>query len=617
MEIYLKGSRVGVMKFINKGGEADVFDIGNGLALKIFKPPDHPDYAMQPSEKAAAKNRISEHQRKLPAFPRNLPHRVVSPKELATDGNGKIVGYAMRYLAGAEKLLRYGEPDFRKKISGDLVMKIFKDLHQTVELIHKANVVIGDFKDLNVLVENFEAYIIDADSFQFGSFLTKGFTENFVDPILCDSAKSPLELIYPHNAFSDWYAFAALLVQTLLAVHPYGGVYKPKKIVKQANHQSRSLGRITIFHPEVFYTKHAVPYKVLPDDLLHYFHLIFEKDLREPFPEKLLDLRWVKCQSCGIEYARGICPNCKTAQQATILQKTVVRGKIIATSVFKTQGIILFVAEQNGRIVWLFHENGKFFRENRQVVSEGELDPLMRFRIQRERTLIGLKNSLAVFSPLRKPEILAIDAVGNLPIFDANEKTYFFSQSGALFKAGDWGQEFLGDVLIGRTRFWAGKYFGLGWYDAEKIRSVFLFDPKHPCINDRINISFPLGEIVDSTAIFSESKVWFFVSSAEQRSIVNYVWVIAKDGTVEAKAETPRGDGSWLGNIRGKCAIGNFILAATDDGIKRIEPVGGGIVETKTFPDSADFLDSSAHLFPSDNGLYVVGEKEIHLLKIS
>ena len=52
----------------------------------------------------------------------------------------------------------------------ELVVKIFKDLRRTVEQIHRANVVIGDFKDLNVLVENAEAYIIDSDSFNSGRF---------------------------------------------------------------------------------------------------------------------------------------------------------------------------------------------------------------------------------------------------------------------------------------------------------------------------------------------------------------------------------------------------------------------------------------------------------------
>ena len=51
------------------------------------------------------------------------------------------------------------------------------------------------------------------------------------------------------------------------------GLRTPRRIT----HDARPLHRITIFHPEVKYPKHAVPYGVLPDDILQYFHLVFEK----------------------------------------------------------------------------------------------------------------------------------------------------------------------------------------------------------------------------------------------------------------------------------------------------------------------------------------------------
>ena len=35
---------------IGKGGEADIYLLGNGQAVKIFKSPDHPDYQGMPQE---------------------------------------------------------------------------------------------------------------------------------------------------------------------------------------------------------------------------------------------------------------------------------------------------------------------------------------------------------------------------------------------------------------------------------------------------------------------------------------------------------------------------------------------------------------------------------------
>src|SRR3989344_2896653 len=193
-------------KSIGKGGEADIYDVGDGMALKVFKTPDHPDFDGLPHEQEGARARIAEHQRKLPAFPLNLPIHMVAPQELAYGRDGSIVGYVMPFKRGAEVLLRYSEVNFRQGgIPDNVVVEIFRDLHSTVRQVHSKGIVLGDFNDLNVLVKDAEAYIIDADSCQFGQFLCRVFTERFVDPLLCDPKEDRLLLYKPHNEMSDWY----------------------------------------------------------------------------------------------------------------------------------------------------------------------------------------------------------------------------------------------------------------------------------------------------------------------------------------------------------------------------------------------------------------------------
>jgi hypothetical protein len=96
-DLWLSGKRLKLdpSQAIGKGGEADVYDLGDGRALKLFKQPGHPDYAGLPGEQAAARARIDEHQAKLPAFPVGLPPAVVAPNALATGKHAAIVGYAM------------------------------------------------------------------------------------------------------------------------------------------------------------------------------------------------------------------------------------------------------------------------------------------------------------------------------------------------------------------------------------------------------------------------------------------------------------------------------------------------------------------------------------------
>ena len=293
MDIYLNQKRIKLnpKAAIGKGGEADIYDLKNGKVLKLFKTADHPDYQLLPQEQQSAQARIAIHQQKLPAFPTNLPVRVIKPEALATDKQGLILGYAMPFLQNTVPLLKYGDRTYRNTngLSQQFVTALFRDLHETVLKIHEVNVTIGDFNDLNLLVYHNQVNIIDADSFQFGQFPCQVFTARFVDPILCDRKANQPILTSPHTPDSDWYAFTVMLMQSLLYVDPYGGVYKPKSQASQIPHSARPLQRITIFHPDVRYPKPAIPYKVLSDDLLHHFHNCFEKDWRGDFPKNLLE----------------------------------------------------------------------------------------------------------------------------------------------------------------------------------------------------------------------------------------------------------------------------------------------------------------------------------------
>ena len=313
MDVYLRQKKIRLdpTASIGKGGEADVFDLGDGRVLKLWKTPDHPDYAGLPSEQDAARERIEAQQDKIRAFPRGLPDRVIAPVELATDRSGKrLVGFAMPFVAGAEVLLRYGDPAARRAglPAGDAIAAL-ADLHATVDSLHRLGITIGDFNDLNVLVRDRRAYLIDADSFQFGAFLCRVYTERFVDPLVCDPSLDQPVLGRPYSAGSDWYAFAVMVMQSLVCVGPYGGIYRPRAASARVPQAARPLHRITVFHPEVQYPKPAIPYRVLPDDLLHHLHLVFERDHRGVFPRGLLDeLVWTRCPLCGAEHARDALP---------------------------------------------------------------------------------------------------------------------------------------------------------------------------------------------------------------------------------------------------------------------------------------------------------------------
>ena len=89
-----------------------------------------------------------------------------------------------------------------------------------------------------------------------------------MDPLLCVPDATQLLLHQPHTAASDWYAYTVMLMQCLLFVGPYGGVYWPKYPAHRVLPEARPVHRMTIFHPEVQYPKPAIPYGTLSDELL-------------------------------------------------------------------------------------------------------------------------------------------------------------------------------------------------------------------------------------------------------------------------------------------------------------------------------------------------------------
>ncbi len=628
MDVYLRGKRIKLdpARALGKGGEADVFDLGGGRALKLFKTPDHPDYQGAPMEQQAAEERIAVHQRKLRAFPLGLPRQVIAPDELATDRSGRlIVGYAMPVVAPAEPLLRYGEPIFRRAgvANGDVVM-LFREVHSALAALHAAGVVIGDFNDLNVLVTTgAQPRFIDADSFQFGPYPCCVFTERFVDPLLCDRHATTPRLARPYNPNADWYAFAALLMQTLLCVGPYGGVYRPKDVTRRIPHAARPLHRITVFHADVQYPKPATRYEVLPDELLQYLHRVFERDERGAFPPGLLDrLQFTLCLRCGVEYARAACPFCTPNAAAQSRAVVRVRGEVLCTRVFETRGVVLQASIERGELRFLHHEGGAYRREDGSVVFRGDLDPSLRFGILGPSTLVGRGGELVTLSPQRGPERFSVDSDGGGPAFSSNGRHRYWTADGRLLRDAcptllGASSEGIGEVLSGQTRIWAGPTFGLGLYRASNLSVAFTFDSARRGINDTLRLPPLRGQLIDATCVLDEQRAWLLVALRHAGRTLHLCLACSRAGALEAAAEVTAGDGSWLGTLNGKCATQGMLLAPTDSGIVRVEVRNGSLEKTREFPDTEPFVDAASQLLVGKEGIYVVGRSEINALKMS
>jgi hypothetical protein len=619
MKVYLGGGavRLDPARAIGKGGEADVYDIGGGRALKLFKRPEHPDLQGDDAAQEAARLRLHEHQTKLRQFPRTLPAQVIRPEELATDGSGRtVLGYTMRLLSGADALQRYGDRTFRASVSGGDVGGIFRDLHGTVMALHRVGVVIGDFNDQNVLVTGGRAWLIDADSLQFGPFFCTVYTERFLDPLLCDPALGFLPA-RPPNMDSDWYAYTAMLMRSLLFVDPFGGVYKPKDPSRKLLNRLRPLHRISVFHPEVLYPRAALRWDALPDDVLQHLHLVFEKDRRGPFPPTLLDdLRFTRCTACGTEHARVLCPHCSGAPPAAVREVTTVRGPVRSTRVFHTRGTILEATLRNGALAVLTQGEDSLRREDGTTLLQGRLGPDARLRFTRRSALVGQGNVLAQLESGRKTTTRPVDLFGSVPQFDVSCEHVYRLHEGRLWRDTPPGPELVGEVLRGQTQFWMGPRFGFGLYRASELQVAFVFSDSGRGINDGVSLPRIRGRLVEATCRFTDTRCFFLWTEEEGGRSRNRCVSILANGTVEAAAEAFTGDGSWLGAIHALVPVGTLVFAATDAGIVRVETDGSRLVATRTFPETEPFVHAGCRLLPAPEGLYVIDRDEVRLLRM-
>ena len=94
--VWIDGARVALAPaaLLGQGGEAEVYDLGDGRVVKWWKPADHPDFDGLPAAQDVARRRLVEQPAKLRALPGQLPAAVVAPCGFALAGkrSAQVVG---------------------------------------------------------------------------------------------------------------------------------------------------------------------------------------------------------------------------------------------------------------------------------------------------------------------------------------------------------------------------------------------------------------------------------------------------------------------------------------------------------------------------------------------
>ncbi|MFZ5446102.1 MAG: hypothetical protein ACOZQL_39310 [Myxococcota bacterium] len=588
MDLYLSGKRVRVTdaELLGEGGEARVFRHA-GSALKIF----------HPATDATSQRVLDQKLQKLARFPRTLPPQVMAPLEVVTDRAGKIVGYRMALVSGAEDFGRLANRKWRLGVLSNAALTgLFQELHRLVAAVHAASVVIGDFNDGNVLFADARPSLIDADSMQFDGLPCPVGHERFLDPRLygVDLSSAPR-----FDEGSDWYAFAVLLFQSLLAVHPFGGTH-----AKLATLLRRAEARHSVLQSDVTLPRLAVPPKVLTDDLLHWFHAVFEKDARQAFPPSLLQLSWTKC-GCGVEHARAVCPECRALGPLVTRQVLRAQGRCTARTAFETSGRVLCAAMQGG-LRYLFEENGVLRREDGTTIAT-TLSPKQVALAGPCTWLADGAGRVEKWQGDRLVERAQTEVRGTNPVFAASLGAAYRQEQAWLVDQQTGAR--VGQVLEGQTWVWAGERLGLGFYRAGGLTVAFLLRVGRAGLKQLDGIRWS-GRVIEAEAVFdARHALLTVVTDTGGRDLVQR-WLVDEAGTVLAHSPD---------SVRGHAAVlGGRVVVATDRGLVALKNDSGVLVEAMHFADTLSFVSAGDELLPNaDGSLLVVGARDITQLTLS
>lgn len=560
---------------VGTGGEADVFRFapnaefvrryGNHrFVLKIFRE------ATTDAMRRAARER----QTKLLAFPRGLPSNVIAPITLAYDHSGRVIGYVMIFVSDGTPLIRYKSAKFCREnsISVGRLLRIMTNLHDLVNAVHALGLVIGDFSDKNVLVlPTDEVCLLDADSIEFDVWECPAFTPAFVDPQIVElrSGSTAFRKIGRHSPFTDWYAFAVMLFQLLVRVHPYtDGFYPSSNGEGPIKGNRRIQQRISVFHPRVTLPNTATPLDQLPASLVACFRLIFEQQERGVIPRQLLNDSAATQPASAPPYSPPR-PQPRPASTARILA----------------------VRLQDGQPRYVTYENGAYRREGGQAFWTNPYDPEITAIPAGNRTVMAWEDTFVVFDGGRHSGATETQmAFGRTTVAANAQHVYWLRGSELVRDARGGGVVTIGKIAPGSTSVWVGERFGVALVQAGILNRVLIFTEQTGFHSLTLPSSF--GSVIDAQCVIGGDLAWLTLSIKSGGRVVNRCFVIDSRAQLQATASATQDDDTWLGNITPAThAVGSKLLVPVPRlGIVRVGIVGPQITQELVYPGSSKLV---------------------------
>jgi len=252
--------------YLAAGGEGTILQKG-GTAYKVY----HDPAKMIPVSKIEELTRL-----------KHLKN-VLGPQSVIFN-TGKPVGFSMRYVTDTEFMCRLFNRNYRKNnnITPTTIVELVKNLQKTLSDIHKENILVVDFNEMNFLVDKSGytlPYFIDVDSYQTPKHKATALMESIRDRSLNQRD--------PFSELSDWFSFGVVAFQLYMGIHPYKGKhpsYAPKDWSKRMD------ANISVYDSAVTLPNSCQDWSVIPKPHNDWFKRVFQDGERSipPLPDQFV-----------------------------------------------------------------------------------------------------------------------------------------------------------------------------------------------------------------------------------------------------------------------------------------------------------------------------------------
>ena len=195
-----------------------------------------------------------------------LTNVVIPSKSIYDPANNQRIGFGMRYIKDTEFLCKLFVANFKaqNKISPQMIVSLVKNMQETLIAIHQKGVIVGDYNEMNFLVDKGFSipYYIDTDSYQ---------TPSYKCNAIMDSVRDRTLPMGDFTEFSDWYSWAIVTFQLYTGIHPYKGKHPNYKM---NDLDGRMTDNISVFDKDVAVPK-FVNFTGIPKAHLEWYKKVF------------------------------------------------------------------------------------------------------------------------------------------------------------------------------------------------------------------------------------------------------------------------------------------------------------------------------------------------------